>query len=42
MIKVLAVIGAWIVGTGISALVCGDDTKIEPVVYSYTIGLQLR
>ena len=38
MIKVFAIIGAWIIGTGVAALVCGDDTKIEPVVYAYSIG----
>lgn len=38
MIKVFAIIGAWIIGTGIAALVCNKDTEIEPVAYSYTIG----
>lgn len=38
MIKVLAAIGAWIIGTGVAALVCNKDTEIEPIVYSYTIG----
>ena len=30
MIKVFAVIGAWIIGN--------KDTEIEPVVYAYSIG----
>ena len=38
MIKVFAIIGAWIIGTGVAALVCGDDTKIEPVAYAYSFG----
>lgn len=38
MIKVFAIIGAWIIGTGVAALVCGDDTKIEPVIYTYSFG----
>ena len=38
MIKVFAIIGAWIIGTGVATLVCGDDTKIEPVAYAYSIG----
>lgn len=38
MIKVFAIIGAWIIGTGIAALVCDENTEIEPVVYAYSIG----
>ena len=38
MIKVLAVIGAWIIGTGIVALACNKDIEIEAVVYAYSIG----
>ena len=38
MIKVLAVIGAWIIGTGVVALACNKDTEIEPVAYAYSIG----
>ena len=38
MIKVFVVIGAWVIGTGAAALVCGEDTKIEPVAYAYSIG----
>ena len=41
MIKVFAIIGALIIGTGIAALVCGDDTKIEPVAYAYSIGFSV-
>lgn len=38
MIKVFAIIGAWIIGTGIAALACSKDTEIEPVAYAYSIG----
>lgn len=38
MIKVFAIIGVWIIGTGIAALACGKDTEIEPVAYAYSIG----
>ena len=38
MIKVFAVIGAWIIGTMVAALACNEDTKIESVVYAYSIG----
>lgn len=41
MIKVFAIISAWIIGTGIAALVCGDDTKIESVAYAYSIGFSV-
>lgn len=33
MIKVFAIIGAWIVGTVVAALVCSKDTEIEPIAY---------
>lgn len=38
MIKVFTIIGAWIFGTVVAALVCSKDTEIEPIIYSYSIG----
>lgn len=38
MIKVFIIICAWIISTGIVALACNKDTKIEPVAYAYSIG----
>lgn len=38
MIKVIVVIGAWIICTGVVALTCNKDTEIEPVAYAYSIG----